>query len=138
MVGRVQKIGEEGGGKRDEAAEAGAKMVRLRRLPQGRIPSDAGGEAAGAFFWEKALALLFPTLLSLASHHAAVAQLDRASDYGSEGLGFDSLQLRQFKTRNPKRLRVFCFATTPRWSGPAARGAKAGRLDSVRPIKNPP
>ncbi len=27
-------------------------------------------------------------------HRAAVAQLDRASDYGSEGLGFESLRLR--------------------------------------------
>ena len=27
---------------------------------------------------------------------AAVAQLDRASDYGSEGLGFKSLRLRHF------------------------------------------
>lgn len=49
-----------------------------------------------AYFFQKALALYFPTLLSLASRHAAVAQLDRASDYGSEGLGFDSLQLHHF------------------------------------------
>jgi hypothetical protein len=31
------------------------------------------------------------------SHHAPVAQLDRASDYGSEGLGFDSLRVRHFE-----------------------------------------
>jgi len=30
------------------------------------------------------------------SQSAAVAQLDRASDYGSEGLGFESLQLHHF------------------------------------------
>ena len=29
--------------------------------------------------------------------YAPVAQLDRASDYGSEGLGFDSLRVRQFQ-----------------------------------------
>ena len=45
---------------------------------------------------------------------AAVAQLDRASDYGSEGLGFESLRLR---IRTPDHCdRAFCFwcgGTTP-------------------------
>ena len=35
-------------------------------------------------------------LLLCALLNAPVAQLDRASDYGSEGLGFDSLRVRQF------------------------------------------
>ena len=42
------------------------------------------------------LALRHESLLLLALFHAPVAQLDRASDYGSEGLGFDSLRVRQF------------------------------------------
>lgn len=33
---------------------------------------------------------------------APVAQLDRASDYGSEGLGFESLQVRE-KKQSPLR-----------------------------------
>jgi hypothetical protein len=40
------------------------------------------------------LALGEESLLLLALFHAPVAQLDRASDYGSEGLGFDSLRVR--------------------------------------------
>ena len=35
----------------------------------------------------------------LSPPHAAVAQLDRASDYGSEGLGFESLRLRLVSQR---------------------------------------
>ena len=31
--------------------------------------------------------------------YAPVAQLDRASDYGSEGCGFDSCRARQFKIK---------------------------------------
>ena len=33
----------------------------------------------------------------LGIRYASVAQLDRASDYGSEGCGFDSCQVRQIK-----------------------------------------
>ena len=36
---------------------------------------------------------MFPNLAALG---APVAQLDRASDYGSEGLGFDSLRVYHF------------------------------------------
>src|SRR5437016_280875 len=56
------------------------------------------------------LALACESLLVLALFHAPVAQLDRASDYGSEGLGFDSLRVRHFAT--PARLfgREFCFS----------------------------
>ena len=39
---------------------------------------------------------LFPTLAAL-ERHAFVAQLDRASDYGSEGLGFESLRVHNQK-----------------------------------------
>ena len=47
--------------------------------------------------WQKfSLALVRGSLLVLALRYAPVAQLDRASDYGSEGLGFDSLRVRQF------------------------------------------
>jgi hypothetical protein len=42
------------------------------------------------------LALCDESALLLAFFHAPVAQLDRASDYGSEGLGFDSLRVRHF------------------------------------------
>jgi hypothetical protein len=42
------------------------------------------------------LALRSYWLLLLALFRAPVAQLDRASDYGSEGLGFDSLRVRHF------------------------------------------
>ena len=35
-------------------------------------------------------------MLLLALFRAPVAHLDRASDYGSEGLGFDSLRVRHF------------------------------------------
>ena len=45
------------------------------------------------------LALRHESLLLLALFHAPVAQLDRASDYGSEGLGFDSLRVRHFRSR---------------------------------------
>ena len=45
-------------------------------------------------------------MLVLALFRAPVAQLDRASDYGSEGLGFDSLWVRHFQwgvgTAGPK------------------------------------
>jgi hypothetical protein len=34
---------------------------------------------------------------SFSEQHAPLAQLDRASDYGSEGWEFDSLRVRQFK-----------------------------------------
>jgi hypothetical protein len=44
-----------------------------------------------------ALAIADESLLFLAFFHAPVAQLDRASDYGSEGLGFDSLRVRHFE-----------------------------------------
>ncbi len=43
--------------------------------------------------------------------HAAVAQLDRASDYGSEGLGFDSLRLRHFYRISMKFLLLSLIAT---------------------------
>ncbi len=42
------------------------------------------------------LALASESLLLLVFCHAPVAQLDRASDYGSEGLGFDSLRVHHF------------------------------------------
>ena len=38
--------------------------------------------------------------LSFTYGTALVAQLDRASDYGSEGLGFESLQVREKKVLN--------------------------------------
>ncbi len=39
--------------------------------------------------------------------HALIAQLDRVSDYESEGRGFESLSARQIKTVNPLGLAVF-------------------------------
>ena len=49
------------------------------------------------FIWSKlSLALREGNLLLLALLGAPVAQLDRASDYGSEGLGFKSLRVHQF------------------------------------------
>ena len=47
-------------------------------------------------------------VLSVAPSHfkilAPVAQLDRASDYGSEGCGFDSCRARQFNKREVAQL----------------------------------
>ena len=42
---------------------------------------------------------------------ASIAQLDRASDYESEGRGFKSLWTR-YETRLPHGRRVFCMETT--------------------------
>ena len=42
---------------------------------------------------------------------APVAQLDRASDYGSEGLGFESLRVYKAAAK-----RLFCFHVT--WNAP--------------------
>src|SRR5947209_1462205 len=56
-----------------------------------------------------ALALGLQSLLCLTFFHAPVAQLDRASDYGSEGLGFDSLRVRQFHWR----VAPLCGSTEP-------------------------
>ena len=46
---------------------------------------------------------------------AAVAQLDRASDYGSEGSAFESRRLHHLKPAQAKAGRVFCcLGKTPR------------------------
>ncbi len=61
-----------------------------------------------------------PALRSFSSRllHAPVAQLDRASDYGSEGLGFDSLRVRHFEAPEVQRLRgLLCFLSASRRDG---------------------
>ena len=50
--------------------------------------------------------------------HALVAQLDRVSDYESEGQGFESLRARQAKTASDSRLSVVCavFLFVSNWN----------------------
>ena len=102
--------------------------IRLRRICHGcsipllshgksyllgwRASSDISGRrgfaAVASFFcrgFEGAPAACLLPGLSLASAllRAPVAQLDRASDYGSEGLGFESLRARHFSSRGLDR-----------------------------------
>jgi hypothetical protein len=72
---------------RSKAAPGGADRLASRDLTRGRKIRGARAEIP--------LALADESLLLLALFRAPVAQLDRASDYGSEGLGFDSLRVRQ-------------------------------------------
>ena len=55
--------------------------------------------------------------LILRLNYAPVAQLDRASDYGSEGWGFKSLRVHHFEFDGPqefmKLLRFFCLRNAP-------------------------
>src|SRR5690349_5536832 len=87
-----------------------------------RARSCAGREAA----FRRGLPGLSPSCLlrglSLASalFWAPVAQLDRASDYGSEGLGFESLRARHFPRRH--------FHLTRRGSRRAPRRRRNGAV----------
>jgi hypothetical protein len=87
-------------GQRRLTLPSGSKPIRVRYHEasgsyfQKMRPKNFPGH--GIFAAKFSLALGREALLLLAFFHAAVAQLDRASDYGSEGLGFDSLRLRQF------------------------------------------
>ena len=82
-------------------------------LPQRRAPGGTGVSAWHPFAILVLLSSMFACILSK-TKAASVAQLDRASDFGSEGYRFKSCRTRHFK-----RFRG-CFRTNPSSSAVAA------------------
>ncbi len=78
-----------------------------------------------------ALSGLFPTLAAL-KVTACVAQLDRASDYGSEGLGFESLRVHDQKQSPQRKLRTFFMRFTESAFVKRKRGKRMKKADAQR------